>query len=97
MFLLSSDYEGLSNSMIEALALGAPTISTDCLVGGARMMIENEVNGLLVPVGDEQAIANAMTLIADDKKTATRLSVNGIKIRERLSVSTICPQWEALL
>lgn len=97
MFLLSSDYEGLSNSMIEALAIGAPTISTDCPVGGARMMIENEVNGLLVPVGDDNAIANAMTLIADDKETATRLSVNGIIIRERLSVSTICPQWEALL
>ncbi len=97
MFLLSSDYEGLSNSMIEALAIGAPTISTDCPVGGARMMIENGENGLLVPVGDEKAIAEAMTMIADDKEKSSRLSENGVKIRERLSVSTICPQWEALL
>ena len=97
MFLMSSDYEGLSNSMIEALAIGAPTISTDCPVGGARMMINNGENGLLVPVGDEQAITNAMGKIADDKELSSRLSTNGTKIRERLSVTTICPQWEALL
>ncbi len=97
MFLLSSDYEGLSNSLIEAMAIGAPTISTDCPVGGSKMMIENGINGILVPVGDEGAISAAMSSIADNPQLANDLSKNAIKIRERLSVSTICPQWETLL
>ena len=62
MFVLSSDYEGISNSMIEALAMGIPVISTDCPVGGSRAYIENESSGLLVPVGDRTALCNAVKI-----------------------------------
>ena len=97
MYLSSSDYEGLSNSMIEALAIGTPTICTDCPVGGARMFIQDSVNGLLVPVRDADAIAKSMRRIADDKEYAKGLSRESIKIRDLLSTSAICPQWEELL
>ena len=67
MFVLSSDYVGISNSMIEALAIGVPVISTDCPVGGSRMYIDNKESGLLVPVKDKEALVTAMKKIASDE------------------------------
>lgn len=97
MFLLTSDYEGLSNSMIEALALGLPSICTDCPIGGARMVIENEKNGFLIPTGDENALISAMEKIASSSEIRKRISENAKQIQEKLSVSKIVDQWEALL
>ena len=50
-FVSSSDFEGISNSMLEAMGMGPPVVVRDCPVGGARMVIQDGVNGLLVPVG----------------------------------------------
>lgn len=97
MYLSTSDYEGISNSMLEALAIGVPTVCTDCPVGGARMFIDNGVNGILVPVGDKDMIAEAMAKIVDNRSYAQELSHNSISIRELLNPKKICPQWEALL
>lgn len=97
MYLSSSDYEGISNSMLEALAIGAPCICTDCPVGGARMFIKNNENGLLVPVGDDIAMADAMSKIAADETFANKLSKNSVLVRDLLSPNRICPRWEILL
>lgn len=93
MFVSSSDYEGISNSMLEAIALGVPTISTDCPVGGAREAIQDGVNGVLVPVGDRTAMAQAMRRILSDRDLADRLSVNGYKLRDDISVGAIARKW----
>nr|WP_054637836.1 glycosyltransferase [Thalassobacillus sp. C254] len=47
LFVISSNYEGISNSMLEALAIGVPVISTDSPIGGAKTYIKNGENGLL--------------------------------------------------
>ena len=96
MFVLPSDYEGFSNSMIEAMALGVPTICTDCSGGGARMVIDNGRNGLLVPVGDVRALAKAMSRIAEDEEFAKRVAGAGAELRDELSVRTIAAQWDRL-
>lgn len=93
MFVLPSNYEGLSNSMLEALAIGLPTICTDCPCGGARMVIRNGVNGILIPVGDEAALYKAMCTIADDTTLVDRLSVEAVKIREELSIESVSNKW----
>lgn len=93
MFVLSSDYEGISNSMIEALAMGVPVISTDCPVGGSRTYIENNINGILVPVGDKKALLEAMIKIADNPEFAEKLSMNGTKIQEKYSLSMIADRF----
>jgi len=93
MFVLSSDYEGISNAMIEALAIGVPVISTDCPVGGSRMYIRNEENGLLVPVGDRKALAEAMLRIAEDSELAERISVHGTKVKEKYSIQKIAEMF----
>lgn len=93
MYVSSSDYEGISNSMIEALAMGVPSICTDCPVGGARLMIGDNRNGLLIPVGDESALITAMKDIASDEKLAKRLSNNAITIRDEYSIEKIADIW----
>lgn len=93
MFVLSSDYEGISNSMLEALSMGIPTISTDCPIGGARIYITPEESGLLVPVGDQAAMSEAMCRIASDGELAKRLSAGAVRIRENYSVEKIAEKF----
>lgn len=97
MFVSSSDFEGMSNSMLEAMAIGLPTICTDCPAGGARAIITDHENGILVPVNDEQAMADAMKEVADNPELAEKLSINGTKIREDLSVDKIVNQWMEII
>lgn len=93
MYVLSSDFEGISNSMLEALGLGLPVVSTDCPIGGSRMCIQNKENGILVPVGDSVALANAMCEIVEDKEFATKIADNAYRIREKFSEDNISNQW----
>ena len=93
MFVLSSDYEGISNSMIEALAMGVPVISTDCPAGGSRMYIRNHENGILVPVGDKKALSEAMIKIAGNPEFARQLSLNGAKIKEQYGLEKIADRF----
>lgn len=97
MFVLPSNYEGLSNSMLEAMMLGIPTICTDCPIGGARMVIKNGENGILVPVNDKDALIKAMCKIAEDKSFATKLSRNSVKLKQQLDSKVIAKQWEHLI
>ena len=93
-FVLPSNYEGLSNSMIEALALGIPVISTDHPIGGARMLIKHQENGLLTPVEDEDALYQAMLYVTEHPQDADKMGQNAFKIRDILSLHKISDQWE---
>lgn len=93
MYVMSSDYEGISNSMMEALGLGLPTIATDCPVGGARMVIQDGENGILIPVGDVDALYQAMKRIANNPDFAEKLSKNSRRVREVYDVRKIAREW----
>lgn len=97
MFVSSSDYEGMSNSMLEAMALGLPVICTDCPVGGARAIIEDHVNGLLVPVCDVEVLCKAMKELIDNPELTAKISSNATAIRDTLSVDKITDQWLELI
>lgn len=60
VFAFSSDWEGLPNALLEAMALGLPVVATDCPCGGPRTVMQDGVNGLLVPIKDEEALANGI-------------------------------------
>lgn len=81
VFVLSSDYEGCPNALMEAMAAGLPCISTDCPTGPS-MLIESGKNGLLVPVGDAEALSCAMQYLIEHPKEACRL---GSAARQRMS------------
>jgi len=97
MFVSSSDYEGMSNSMLEAMAIGLPTVCTDCPIGGAAYIIKDHENGILVPINDAELLANAMAEIADDENLSIKLSENGLKIRSVLDISVIGKKWMNLI
>lgn len=97
MFVLSSDFEGMSNSMLEAMAIGLPVVCTDCPIGGARMVIENNVNGILTSVGDDEEFADAIIDLLSNPKKAERLGKNASLLREKLSIETVAKEWENLL
>ena len=96
MYVLSSDYEGISNSMLEAMALGMTVIATDCPIGGSRMYIKDGINGLLVPVGDAGALSAAMDRLAEDPAYGERLGREAAKLKEELAVSKIGDRFLAL-
>lgn len=93
MFVMSSDYEGMSNALIEAVGMGVPCISTDHPIGGARMTIENGISGFLVPVGDAHALAKKMVDLADNKDLADAFSKQGVLLRDKLSIQEIVKCW----
>lgn len=97
VFVLTSDFEGVSNSMLEALAIGVPTICTDCPPGGAAMYISNDVNGILIPVGDVEALTMALTKLADNSEICIKLSNESVKIRNQLETGVIYKQWKTVV
>ena len=92
MFVSSSDWEGFSNSVMEALAIGMPTIATDCNFG-PREMIEDHKNGLLTPPGDVHALYEAMKAIAGNPSLAQELSRNAVLTREKYAAQKIGDIW----
>ncbi len=96
MFVSSSDWEGFPNSVLEALALGMPVISTDCDYG-PRDMITDHVNGLLVPVGDVQALTDAMAELAEDPELARNLGEKAAGVRDTYAPEIIGRQWMDLI
>ena len=97
MFVSFSDYEGISNSMLEAMAIGMPVVCTDCPAGGARMMIRHMENGLLVPVRDEEAMAQAMRYVIENPDHAAIMGRNASAIRDSYHVSKISEKWIELV
>ena len=63
-FVLSSDFEGLPNALMESMMMGIPSISTNC--SGISEIITNNVNGILVPIKNVTALANAMSNLSDN-------------------------------
>jgi len=97
MFVSSSDREGISNSMLEAMAIGLPVICTDCPAGGARMFIKNYENGILVPVRDSEALYKAMKYIIDNPDKSKQMGKNAIDIRDTLNKNKILKIWLDLI
>ncbi len=97
VYAYSSDYEGMPNSLLEAMAMGMPVVSTDCPCGGPRTVIRDGENGFLIPVGDEQALADRICRLIEDKELAKRFSDNARKIKEIASTQAIYLQWKEYL
>ena len=76
LFVLSSHYEGMPNALAEAMSLGLPCISTDCPVGGPRFLINEEENGILVPVDDDDALADAIERVLNNEDLKEKLGKN---------------------
>lgn len=95
LFVLPSDYEGLSNALLEAMAVGLPCITTDC--AGSDDAIRDGVNGLIVPVRDRDAMENAMRRLLEDPALAQDMGRKARESMSRYQAERVVEQWEALL
>lgn len=93
IYVLSSRYEGMPNSLIEALSVGIPSIAANCSPGGPSYLTKNGERGLLVEVENVDALAGAIELLINNKELYNRLNIEGPKIREELDVNKIRGNW----
>ena len=96
VFILSSIYEGLPNTLIEAQALGVPAVSTDC-PSGPREILMDGAAGPLVPVGDFQMLAAQILRLLQDKALARRFAEEGLKGIGRFRPEQAIKQYLGLL
>ena len=94
-FVLSSDFEGLSNALLEAMLMGIPCISTACT--GSDELITDGVDGLLVPLGDAHALREAMCRLADDADLRSRIADNAMNRAFEFSPENIGRKWERII
>jgi glycosyltransferase involved in cell wall biosynthesis len=96
VFVLSSRFEGLPGALIQAMACGAPAISTDCPSGPSEV-IENGTSGILVPVGDEERLAAAMEGLLTNATLRESLSAAGRAATAAFDVQSMIKQYEDAL
>lgn len=94
-FLLTSFTEGMPNTLIEAMSLGLACIATDCPCGGPGDLIEDGVNGFLVPVNDDMALADRLSLLLADPAAAEAMGKEAAKLQEDYRPDRVNAAWEA--
>jgi glycosyltransferase involved in cell wall biosynthesis len=96
LFVLSSDYEGFPNALLEAMASGVAVISTDCPSGPADI-VRDGVDGLLVPRNDLAALTRAMDRLMTDQPARQRLGAAARDVAERFSTDRVFRMWDDLI
>lgn len=91
LFVLSSNYEGMPNALIEAMCLGLPVVSTK--VSGATDLIQDGVNGLLTDCGDVEQLTVALRKILGNQELRESYARESAKIIKKLEVNTITEEW----
>lgn len=94
IFVLSSDYEGMPNALLEALTVGVPAISTDCPCGGPKALIKNGVNGLLVKIRDKEELTAALKYMLDNGKAADEMGRKAKECAAKYHPDNIFSEWK---
>ena len=93
VFAFSSDWEGLPNALMEAMALGIPIVATDCPCGGPRTIMTNEVDGLLIPIKDQKALEDGINRLIENPEFGEQLGRKAREIANRANGEAIFEQW----
>lgn len=93
IFVLPSLYEGMPNVLMEAMALGIPSIATDCPCGGPKLLLGNGNAGILVQNGNEQQMADAISALIEDQELRQRYSEKAVQRAKDFKCNKICEEW----
>ena len=96
IFVLSSDFEGIPNALLEAMALGMPVISTNCSPGGAALLIQNNYNGVLVPQNDVTKLATAICELIEKPDLCSIYGKNARISMSKFSEDIIYNMWKQI-
>ncbi len=94
IFCMSSDYEGMSNSMIEAICVGLPIITTN--VSGTKELIEDAVNGYVIGIGDDNCLSERIRDLVEDEPKRLLFGKRNVSKAELFKIDTIVIKWESL-
>lgn len=94
VFVLSSDYEGLPNTLIEAMALGIPCISTDCKPGGARDIITHKEDGIIVPRNNPERMSEAIKYLLSNPDKSERMAAKASENMKKFQPGIVYDKWE---
>ena len=97
VWVSTSDYEGISNAQMDAMAIGMPVVATDCSPGGAAFLIKNKENGLLVKRSDAMAVYEGLKYMIEHPQEADEMGRKALEIDKLLDREEIAKQWEDYL
>lgn len=97
IFVLSSDYEGMPNALMEAMAAGVACISTDCPCGGSRMLIKSEKTGILIKANDKQGMIDALKSLLSDVDTNMNMGFEARKQALSFKPEKVFEMWKAYI
>lgn len=93
IFVLSSDYEGAPNVLIEAMACGMAVISTNYEPGGVDYIIDDGENGFIVPTGEKEILVQKIEQLINDKELQKKFRLNSTVIKEKFDSTIVSKQW----
>lgn len=95
IFCLSSDYEGMSNAMIEAICIGLPIVSTK--VSGTEELIRDGENGFIVEISDEERFTNCISQLISSPSLQNKMSVINTQLAQTFNIDHIVDEWISLI
>lgn len=93
IYVLSSEFEGIPNALLEAMSLGLPCVSTNYRPEAVNELIQDRDNGMIVPRDDAVALAEAISEVIEDDKLAKKIGDNARNIINQIKVDRIASEW----
>ena len=95
VFAFSSDFEGMSNAILEAVCVGLPVVTTN--VSGAAELVKDGEGGFVVPIRNGKALADSLRILLKDESLMHKMAQHNKATAKNFKLDMIVDQWESLI